>query len=250
MEQYRVPNKLPSEEINILAQRKGRLKQQAKRSAPPARKVRKPRDFVKATIYVAQQRRAVQDAKRIKRNFLKTGFCLPNKAITEGRLVLVFRHRGLHIANKDVLQSLRTLRLPVLRSAAFHLLTPEIHAHLKVVEPFVVWGYPADAIIRELIYKYGAFRGDGPDKKSVPMSSNQVVEQRLGHCDIICVEDLLNEVITLGPHFDEVRRALRCFILSHPVGGWKEAPKGKLRSIGGEAGFRGDEINVLFKRLL
>ncbi|XP_050097457.1 60S ribosomal protein L7 [Anopheles aquasalis] len=251
MEQYRVPNKLPSEEIHILAQRKGRLKQLSKRSEAVPRKPKPKRKFQKASTFVANHRQAERDAKRMKRNFLKTGFRLANSEIQENRLVLVLRHRGQHIANVDVLNALRSLRLPLKRTVAFHKLTPEVHAKLKMVEPFVVWGYPNDSVIRELVYKYGTFRGlSGPGSKAVPISSNKLIEDRLGHAGIICVEDVLNEIVTLGPNFEEVRRAFRIFLVNNPVDGWKDAPKGKLRSIGGEAGFRGDEINALFKRIL
>ncbi|KAL9696381.1 hypothetical protein quinque_015666 [Culex quinquefasciatus] len=227
MEKYAVPNKLPAEEISILAQRKARIKRDAnqwvRKPLPANRKTK----FCKPELFIADFRKAERDEKRIKRNFLKTGLELRNAEIEHGRLVLVFRHRGKYIANKEVMHILTKLGLPYKRRAVFLKLTEQVHAMLKMVEP---WGEK------------------GP--KKVPITSNKQVEDKFGHLGIICVEDLLHELLTVGPNFIKVTKILHTFELRSPVDGWKTARKGKLRSIGGEAGFRGDDINEFFKRLL
>ncbi|XP_035911971.1 60S ribosomal protein L7-like [Anopheles stephensi] len=256
MEQYAIPNKLPSEEVSVLTHRKGRLKQLAKRAEanPPAKKKRT--SFRKVNTFVAHSRISERDAKRIKRNFLKKGV-LPKKEVMykENQLVLVYRHRGSKvIANKEVLKTLVRLGLPVQRSATLHRLTHELIAQLKVVEPFVIWGYPNITVVQALLYKYVRLRclqtGE-ESKKPVPLTSNKQVEDLFGSLGMLCVEDLLHEIMKVGPHFDAIRERLRTFLLKDPVGGWKKSStKGKLRSIGGEAGFRGEEINTLFQRIV
>ncbi|KFB42545.1 hypothetical protein ZHAS_00010255 [Anopheles sinensis] len=261
MEQYRIPNKLPSEDISILAQRKGRQKQAAQRTEPVPRKNRFRGNFTKIDTIVAMTRTADRDAHRIKRNFLKTGLRLNDNKIEEGRLIIIYRHRGGFIYNKTVDRTLYRLNLRFLKSATLQRLTPEVHAMLKIVEPFVIWGYPNITVIRELIYKYGALRDPGlpharkgPELKGkglVPLTSNKLVEEIFGYCGIICVDDLIHEIMTLGEAFEYVHRHFRCFKLRNPSTGWAcPKLKGKLRSLGGEAGFRGDEINELFKTLL
>lgn len=248
MEKYRVPNKLPSEEINILAQRKGRLKKEAQRTKPVKKyNGKKEESFTKLESMVLQKRLAQRDDRRIMRNFLKTGVFLKDKGIESGRLILVFRHRGEHIANKTVQSGLTRLSLPFVNSAMFHRLTPDIHALLKIVEPFVTWGYPEMWLIRELIFKYGTL---SDHNKLVLITSNNVVEEIFGKYDLICVDDLIHEIMTLGPNFDKVRRRFRSFKLRNPLGAWSHERKAKLYSLGGVAGFRGDAINDLFKRLL
>uniref|UniRef100_A0A182WIS3 60S ribosomal protein L7 n=1 Tax=Anopheles minimus TaxID=112268 RepID=A0A182WIS3_9DIPT len=256
MEKYAIPNKLPSEEVSVLTHRKGRLKQLAQRTEPTPRPKKKSTSFRKVTTVVAHARAAERDAKRIKRNFLKRGV-LPK---TEGKLkvnhlVLVFRHRGIKVVpNKDVMKTLVRLGLQFQRSATFHRLTPEIIAQLKIVEPFVIWGYPNVSVVQELLFKYVRLRCDQTgteSKKPVPLTSNKQVEDLFGSLGMLCVDDLVHEIINVGPHFDAIREKMRSFLLKNPVGGWKNAKqKGKLRSIGGEAGFRGDDINLLFRRLL
>ena len=56
--------------------------------------------------------------------------------------------------------------------------------------------------VRELIYK----RGYGKvDKQRIPLANNAVIEESLGKFDILCVEDLVHEILTAGPNFKQVR---------------------------------------------
>lgn len=252
MEKYAVPNKLPSEEITILAQRKARIKRDANQWVRKPRPENRKNQFCRPEFFIGDFRKAERDSMRIKRNFLKTGVHLKDDRIEHGRLILVFRHRGKYIANKEVIHMLRRLGLPFKRRAVLLKLTEGVHAMLKMVEPWVIWGYPNIGTVRELIYKYGLFKSAKGEKgpKKIPIASNKQVEEKFGHLGIICVEDLLHELLTCGPNFDEVTKILHTFELRSPVDGWKTARRGKLRKLGGEAGFRGEEINEFFKRLL
>lgn len=54
------------------------------------------------------------------------------------------------------------------------------------------------AQVKELVYK----RGFGKvNKQRIPLTDNAVVEESLGKHGIICVEDLIHEIYTVGPHF-------------------------------------------------
>ena len=55
--------------------------------------------------------------------------------------------------------------------------------------------------VRELIYK----RGYGKvNRQRVPLSNNSVIENALGKYDILSVEDLVHEIVTVGPNFKQV----------------------------------------------
>jgi large subunit ribosomal protein L7e len=102
----------------------------------------------------------------------------------------------------------------------------------------ILFRYPNLKSVRELIYK----RGYGKlNKQRIPLSNNQVIEevcklgtvhlvpvfclylfifdnlhdlhlllfyQGLGKHNIICVEDLVHEIMTVGPHFKEANNFL------------------------------------------
>ena len=63
--------------------------------------------------------------------------------------------------------------------------------------PIPIFRYPNLKSVRELIYKrgYGKVRG-----QRIPISENSIIEQSLGRYGIICVEDLIHEIYTVGEY--------------------------------------------------
>ncbi|CAN1306533.1 60S ribosomal protein L7-4 [Linum perenne] len=115
---------------------------------------------------------------------------------------------------------------------------------LRRVEPYVTYGYPNLKSVKELIYK----RGFGKlDKQRIPLTENAIVEKGLGKFGIICVEDLIHEIMTVGPHFKEANNFLWPFKLSAPLGGLKKKRNHYVE--GGDAGNREDYINEIIRRM-
>ncbi|RRT70916.1 hypothetical protein GW17_00005236 [Ensete ventricosum] len=71
--------------------------------------------------------------------------------------------------------------------------------------------------------------------------------QGLGKHGIICVEDLVHEIMTVGPHFKEANNFLWPFKLKAPLGGLKKKRNHYVE--GGDAGNREDYINELIRRM-
>jgi large subunit ribosomal protein L7e len=57
------------------------------------------------------------------------------------------------------------------------------------------------------------------NKQRIPLTDNSIVEAALGKYGLICVEDLIHEIFTCGPHFKEANNFLWPFKLSSPLGG-------------------------------
>ena len=116
---------------------------------------------------------------------------------------------------------------------------------LRRVEPWVTYGPPTRKTIKQLVYK----RGFGKvNKQRIPLTSNEIVEQALGDKGMICLEDLINELYTHGPHFKEVSNFLWPFKLNSPRGGFKAKAKPYLN--GGSVGPREQFINQLVARMM
>ncbi|CAN1277597.1 60S ribosomal protein L7-4 [Linum perenne] len=104
--------------------------------------------------------------------------------------------------------------------------------------------YPNLKSVKELIYK----RGFGKlEKQRIPLTDNSIVEKGLGKFGIICVEDLIHEIMTVGPHFKEANNFLWPFKLSAPLGGLKKKRNHYVE--GGDAGNREDYINEIIRRM-
>ena len=116
---------------------------------------------------------------------------------------------------------------------------------LTIVNPYIAYGYPNLKTVRELLYK----RGYGKiDKQRIALTDNQLVEDNLGKYGIVCVEDLIHEIFTVGPNFKQASNFLWPFKLSNPNGGF-HVRKFKHFIEGGDYGNREENINALVRQM-
>jgi len=99
--------------------------------------------------------------------------------------------------------------------------------------------------VRELIYKRGFVKVKG---QRIPIESNETIEKSLGKWDIICVEDLIHEIFTVGPNFKYASNFLWPFKLNNPTGGWRKKTNHFVE--GGDFGNREDLINQLLRKMV
>ena len=137
----------------------------------------------------------------------------------EGRLAIVVRIRGINQTSPKVKKTLQLLRLRQIHNAVFVRLNKATMEMLRLVEPYIAYGYPNLKTVRELVYKRGFAK---LNKQRVPLMKNEQIEKVLGKFDILSVEDLIHEIYTVGPHFKECANFLWPFKLSSPNGGFSK----------------------------
>lgn len=142
---------------------------------------------------------------------------------------------------------LQLLRLNQINTATFVKVTKATTELLKLVEPYVAYGYPSLATIRKLVYKRGYAK---VNKQRIPIYDNAVIEESLGKYGIVSVEDLIHEIYTVGPNFKQANNFLWPFKLSNPHGGWGVRRKFQHFIQGGSTGNREDLINALVKKMI
>lgn len=197
--------------------------------------------FKRAEAYVKEYRDKEADLIRLKREAkAKGGFHVE----AEDKLAFVVRLRGINDMHPKTRKILQLLRLRQINNGVFMKINKATLMMLRRVEPYIMWGYPNLKTVKELIYK----RGFGKvDKSRIPLTDNSVIEKVLGKHDIICIEDLIHEIYTVGPHFKEANCFLWPFQLSSPLGG---LTKKRIHYIeGGEAGNREDKINAVVRKM-
>ncbi|GMF49685.1 unnamed protein product [[Candida] boidinii] len=164
----------------------------------------------------------------------------------EPKLVFVVRIKGIMKIPPKPRKVLQLLRLLQINAGVFVKVTKATTELLKLVEPYVAYGYPSLSTIRQLVYK----RGYGKiNKQRIPLSDNAVIEQGLGKYGIVSVEDLIHEIYTVGPNFKQANNFLFPFKLSNPNGGWGTRRKFQHFIQGGSFGNRADYINKLVKSM-
>ncbi|KAJ3293939.1 60S ribosomal protein L7 [Borealophlyctis nickersoniae] len=233
---------------SILKKRKASEKIAAERAVADAQRRKEAKGkrkviFKRAEQYVKEYRAKERDEIRLKRQAKANGsFYVP----AESPLAFVIRIKGINKIAPKPRKILQLLRLYQINNGTFVKLTRATLQMLQWVNPYVAWGYPNHKSVRELIYKRGFAK---VDKQRIPITDNAVIEKALGQYGIICVEDLIHEILTVGPHFKQANAFLWTFKLSNPTGGFKGKKVPNFIE-GGESGNREERINALIQKML
>ncbi|KAL5529746.1 RPL7 [Sanghuangporus baumii] len=231
----------------LLKKRKQNEKAREERiaAASAARKAQKAKRkvvFKRAEAYVKEYQSKEKEEVRLRRAARSVGdFYVP----AEPKVYFVIRIRGINEIAPKPRKILQLLRLLQINNGVFVKVTKATQQMLRLIEPYVTYGEPNLKSVRELIYK----RGYGKvNKQRVPLTSNTVIEEALGKFDILCIEDLVHEIVTAGPHFKQAANFLWPFKLSNPTGGWRD--RKFLHYVeGGDHGNREANINKLVRQM-
>jgi len=164
----------------------------------------------------------------------------------EAKVAFVIRIRGINKLAPKPKKILQLLRLRQLHNGVFVKLNKCTWNMLRMVEPFVTYGFPSRSTISKLVYK----RGYGKVNHSrIPLTDNSIIADQLGSSGIACMEDLIHEIATCGPKFKEANNFLWPFKLSSPLGGF-EVKRHSFAQGFGAFGNREELINQLVKKMM
>lgn len=232
---------------SLLKKRKSQEKARAERSAAiekrkAANKEKRGVIFKRAEKYVKEYRDAEREKIRLARVAKKEDAAyIP----AEAKLIFVVRIKGINKMPPKPRKTLQLLRLLQINNGVFIKVTKATTEMLKIVEPWVAYGYPNLKSVKELIYK----RGYGKvDKQRIALTDNVIIEDNLGQYGIVCMEDLIHEIFTVGPNFKQASNFLWPFKLSNPTGGFRTR-KFKHFIEGGDLGNREEAINGLIRQM-
>merc|ERR1711879_120538 len=208
-------------------------RQKAALADSAARKKKRADIFKRAEKYAKEYRQVERENVRLVREAKKEGgYHVPS----EDKFAFVMRIRGVNQVAPKVKKALQLFRLRQINNGVFVKLNKATINMLRICEPFITWGTPNLKSVRELIYKRGFVKLDG---KRTAITSNDIIEKQLGKFGIICVEDLIHEIVTVGPNF------MWPFKMNTPTGGWRKKTNHFVE--GGDFGCREDKINELLK---
>jgi large subunit ribosomal protein L7e len=209
--------------------------------AAKTRKAQRKVIFKRAEQYIKEYRDKERNAIRLKRQAKNAGnFIIP----AEPKVVFAIRIRGIMRTHPKTTKILQLLRLRQLHTGVFVRMNKATAIMLRLVEPYVTYGEPNVKSISELLYKRGFAK---VNRQRIPITDNSIISAALGKFGIICMEDVIHEIVTCGKHFKEVNNFLWPFKLSSPLGGFTD--KGTHYTEGGDAGKRDSDINALIRRM-
>jgi large subunit ribosomal protein L7e len=239
-------NKVPPVPESILRKRKIADQKKAdelKNRTELRKKVKASRRvmFKRAESYIKEYRNQEKSLLRFKRAARSVGNYYVEP---EPKLALVVRIRGINQIHPRPRKVLQLLRLKQINNAVFVKINKATLNMLKLVDPYVAWGYPNLKTVKELIYKRGFAKVNG---NRLPILDNSIIEKHLGKQGLICMEDLVHEIYTVGGKFTKVNRFFWPFKLNPPRGGYTSVTKHY--SSGGDFGNREDQISELVQRM-
>merc|ERR1711881_162898 len=243
----RSPSRMPGVPESVPKKRKTQEKLAADKAAAAdaARKANQDKRvamYKSAEKYVKEYRNMAKQRVRMHRQAKAAGNHFVD---AEAKLAFVVRIRGLNDMHPKTKKILQIMRLRQMNMGVFMKLSKASMEMLKRVEPYLSYGYPNLKSVRELIYK----RGYGKiNKQRLALNDNAVIEKGLGAHGIMCMEDLVHEIYTVGPKFKEANNFLWPFKLRPAKGGQAKKRKGYCE--GGQAGNREDQMNNLIQKML
>merc|ERR1712178_227751 len=210
--------------------------------AKTARKEKRVQAYKNAEKYTKEYRALAKQRVRMHRQAKAAGNHFVDD---EAKLIFVVRIRGLADMHPKTKKILSIMRLLQMNMGVFMKASKSAKEMLTRVEPYLSYGYPSLKSVRNLIYKRGFGKSN---KQRLPLVDNSVVERGLGKYGINCMEDLVHEIFTVGPHFREANNFLWPFKLRPAKGGQAKERKGFCE--GGQAGNREQLMNKLIENML
>ncbi|VDN53825.1 unnamed protein product [Dracunculus medinensis] len=198
--------------------------------------------FKRAEKYVREYRQRQRREINLQRDARRAGnFYIPD----EPRLAFVIRIRGINQMHPKPRKVLQLFRLRQINNGVFVKLNKATLQMLRIVDPYVAWGYPNMKSVHDLIYKRGYAKING---RRIPLVDNTIIEKGLGKYDIICIEDLVHTIYNTGEYFKQATNFLWPFKLNNPTGGWTKKTNHFVE--GGDFGNREDQINKLLRKMI
>ncbi|KAK7452957.1 60S ribosomal protein L7 [Colletotrichum acutatum] len=198
--------------------------------------------FKRAEKYVKEYRDAEREKVRLSRVARENDSAY---VPAEANLIFLIRIKGINKIAPKPRKILQLLRLLQINNGVFIKITKATTEMIKIIEPWVAYGYPNLKSVKELVYK----RGYGKvNKQRVALTDNSIIEENLGKYGIVCMEDLIHEIYTVGPNFKQASNFLWPFKLSNPTGGFRPR-KFKHFIEGGDLGNREEKINALIRQM-
>lgn len=217
----------------------------AAKEAVKAGEAKKAECFKRAEAYIKEYRDQEQQLVTMKRAARKVGTFYVEP---EQKLLFVMRLRGINGMHPKTRKIMQVLRLLQINNGVFMRVNQAVINQLVKVDPYIMYGYPNLKTVKELVYKRGYAKVNG---SRVPITDNDIIEKELGEKTkgkIICIEDLIHEIYTVGEYFKECTKFLWPFKMSCPKGGFSRIRNHFVE--GGDAGNREEYVNELIRRML
>ncbi|KAI7906709.1 ribosomal protein L30, ferredoxin-like fold domain-containing protein [Cokeromyces recurvatus] len=204
----------------------------------------KKTQFKRADEFIRRHRLIEKQGKRLR--VLAKGHRKGANQKGDGKLLFVIRMKTESSIHPRIRKILSQVGLLKMNTGVFVVCNDATVKDLQKIEPYVTYGSPSLKTVRDLIMKRGATRINGV---RTPLSDNAMIEEALGEYGIICLEDIIHEILEHGEHFEAVSKFLTPFKLNDPVKGWRQKKLKEIMDRENEEEDAEDDINKLVETM-
>ena len=190
--------------------RKNRINEKAEQKAKQkieSFKIQKDKQK-KPKLEIVRPDQFVDDYKQKQKNYAYFKLRKHNKKevkINDDEILLVLRIRNDKNLSDNQKRILKRLGLHKVHEAHIFRADSALRDQLKLIENFVIYGHINRKTLKSLISKRGNFK---VENKLQLISSNKIVEDVLGNYGIVCVEDIVGELVSNPKLFPEIKTRL------------------------------------------
>ena len=156
----------------------------------------------------------------------------------ECKCIVAVKVRGTIRAQREARETLRMLRLVRTNHAVLVRNSPSMVGMLKQAQSYVTWGEISKETLALLLAKRGRLMGD-----------KKLTEEYAQKIGCKSLTDLADAIASCKVDYGKLQDIQPVFKLHPPRKGFKGTTKKNYRA-GGEAGYRGEAINELVKRMM
>ncbi len=156
----------------------------------------------------------------------------------ECKCLVVVRVRGTVSAMKEARETLELLRLTHTNHAIIIDSRPAYKGMLQRVNNYVTWGEPTKELVVAMLTKRGRLAGQ-----------KKLTEEFVQKAGYKSIDDLAEAIVNCKAVYSKIEGVEARFKLHPPSKGYKGQTKNAYKA-GGEAGYRGEAINDLVKRMV
>lgn len=168
----------------------------------------------------------------------------------EAKVVFVIRLKGINKLCPKVRKILQLFRLRQINNGVFLPVNKATIEMLKIVDPYVAYGYPSISMVRKLLYKRGYLKvGKKGCYQRIKIQDNRIIQEKLASKGVFGIEGMVRELFFCGEQFKAVSSLLWPFKLSSPRGGFVHKTTRFTEARGGDCGNREHLINKLIDRM-
>ena len=161
-----------------------------------------------------------------------------SEKVEECKCLAVVKVRGTISAQREARETLDLLRLSKTNHGVLVRNSPSMMGMLKRVQSYVTWGEISKETLAELLTKRGRMLGD-----------KELSEEYAKKVGCKSISDLAVSLASCKVDYSKLPDVQPVFKLHPPRKGFKGTTKKHFRA-GGEAGYRGEAINELIKRMM